>query len=61
MRADTDFSEPVAFTLRAVGQETFEDVIVPDDKNSAEMIQAANRSQAVTAKIPTSQVNRMRS
>ena len=64
--------ETVAFTLRAVGQETFDDVIVPSDtqvvapntsesQRSAQLLHDANQSQSVKAKIPTSQANGMRS
>ncbi|EXJ57087.1 hypothetical protein A1O7_07431 [Cladophialophora yegresii CBS 114405] len=56
------FAIIVSFTLKAVGQETFDDVIVPSEpQTAAQAIQHQNQSQAVKAKIPTSQVNGMRS
>jgi hypothetical protein len=52
----------VSFTLKAVGQETFDDVIVPSEpQTAAQSIQQQNQSQAVKAKIPTAEVNGMRS
>lgn len=42
----------VVFTLRAVGQDNFDDVIVPD---------APQKSQTVAPKNPQGQVNGMRS
>ncbi|OCT49285.1 hypothetical protein CLCR_11323 [Cladophialophora carrionii] len=51
-----------SFTLKAVGQETFDDVIVPSEpQTAAQSIQHQNQSQAVKAKIPTAEVNGMRS
>jgi hypothetical protein len=50
------------YTLTALGQEKFEDVIVPPEPTpSAQTIQSQNQATAVQAKIPTGNVNGMRS
>ncbi|OAL37423.1 hypothetical protein AYO20_03272 [Fonsecaea nubica] len=60
------FRETVAFTLKAVGQETFDDVIVPSDTqvvapNSSTEAAKSPQIQNQSPKTPTAQANGMRS